>query len=75
MKSMSLKWKNRQPSGLDRPTQIQPVAFVSQSITNIDRFSIVRDFIGLVGVEVEFAETEEAIRGYLRSNLGSVCWR
>lgn len=40
----------------------QPAASVSQSISKTDRLSILRDFVGHMGVEVQFAKTEDEIR-------------
>lgn len=46
-----------------------PVAFVSQSISNTDLLSIIREFVERLRVKIQCAEKEEGIRGYLRSNL------
>lgn len=46
-----------------------PVASVSLSISITDWLSLIRDFVGRMGVKVEFAETEAEIRGYLQAKL------
>lgn len=42
---------------------------MSQSISTTDHLSIIRSFVDLVGTDVQFANTEDKIRGHMRANL------
>lgn len=42
---------------------------MSQPNITTDRLSIIRDLVGRVGIDVQFAETEDEIRGYLKAKL------
>lgn len=40
-----------------------------QSISTTDHLSIIRDFVKRVGIDGQFADTEDEIRGYLKAKL------
>lgn len=46
-----------------------PIASMSQSIYITDRLSIIFDFVERVSIDLQLADTEDEIRGYLRAKL------
>lgn len=71
VKEPEVEEPSRKRAWSSRTTQL--VSLLLQSISDRDRLLIKHDFVGCVGVNVEFSDTQEKSRGYLQAKLEKAC--